>query len=132
MGVHLVTDADALRAIATELGKEREVGRLPDGSLETVDDSGFTLGFQLTVRKPLELAAETVNAPGAAPARAPNELGAWPEMPALPRTLSHVVYFVPDARKAEAFYVERLGFRTTDRFTAVGAFLRPAGMSDHH
>jgi catechol 2,3-dioxygenase-like lactoylglutathione lyase family enzyme len=51
--------------------------------------------------------------------------------PALPRTLSHVVYFVPDAAKAEAFY-QRLGFVCTDRFTGVGPFLRPAGTLDHH
>jgi hypothetical protein len=46
--------------------------------------------------------------------------------------LSHVVYFVPDAHKAEAFYVERLGFVCTDRFVNTGPFLRPAGTLDHH
>jgi catechol 2,3-dioxygenase-like lactoylglutathione lyase family enzyme len=49
-----------------------------------------------------------------------------------PRTLSHVVYFVPDFAKAEAFYINRLGFRCTDRFAGVGPFLRPASSSDHH
>ena len=58
-------------------------------------------------------------------------LGLSPDMPALPRSLSHVVYFVPDAAKAEAFYA-RLGFVCTDRFTGVGPFLRPAGTLDHH
>jgi catechol 2,3-dioxygenase-like lactoylglutathione lyase family enzyme len=48
-----------------------------------------------------------------------------------PRTLSHVVYFVPDVAKAEAFY-ERLGFRCTDRFIGAGPFLQPAGSLDHH
>eukprot|EP01034_Spumella_vulgaris_P041193 gene41193-50990_t len=54
-----------------------------------------------------------------------------PDMPARPRSLSHVVYFVPDAAKAEAFYA-RLGFVCTDRFTGVGPFLRPAGTLEHH
>ena len=49
-----------------------------------------------------------------------------------PRTLSHVVYFVPDVEKAERFYAERLGFRCTDRFLHLGPFLRPAGSLDHH
>jgi catechol 2,3-dioxygenase-like lactoylglutathione lyase family enzyme len=39
---------------------------------------------------------------------------------------------VPDAAKAEEFYVKRLGFVCTDRFTGVGPFLRPAGTLDHH
>jgi catechol 2,3-dioxygenase-like lactoylglutathione lyase family enzyme len=54
------------------------------------------------------------------------------DAPARPRSLSHVVYFVPDAAKAEAFYVKRLGFICTDRFIGVGPFLRPAGTPDHH
>jgi len=48
-----------------------------------------------------------------------------------PRTLSHVVYFVPDAAAAEAFYI-RLGFRCTDRFLGVGPFLQAPGSLDHH
>mgnify|MGYP001815691665 FL=1 len=43
-----------------------------------------------------------------------------------------MVYFVPDYATAEAFYAERLGFVTTDRFTGVGPFMRPAGTQDHH
>ena len=130
--VYGVADAAALDAIATELGRDREVKRLPDGSLETVDDLGFVLGFQRSVRKPLNLAGEMVNAPGAPPQRPANVLAFDEQAPARPRTLSHVVYFVPDAAKAEAFYVERLGFVCTDRFTGVGPFLRPAGTLDHH
>jgi catechol 2,3-dioxygenase-like lactoylglutathione lyase family enzyme len=93
---------------------------------------GFALGFQITVRRPFELAGERVNAPGAPPQRGPNIIGALPDAEIVPRTLSHVVYFVPDARKAEAFYVERLGFVCTDRFVNTGPFLRPAGTLDHH
>ena len=53
-------------------------------------------------------------------------------MPAKPRTLSHVVCFVPDIAAAEAFYVKRLGFKVTDRLLNAGPFLRPAGTQDHH
>ena len=34
--------------------------------------------------------------------------------------------------KFESFYAERLGFVTTDRFTGVGPFMRPAGTQEHH
>jgi catechol 2,3-dioxygenase-like lactoylglutathione lyase family enzyme len=130
--VYGVADAATLEAIAQELKRDRTVERLPDGSIESVDDMGFALGFQVTVRKPLSLPAEAINAPGAAPQRAANVPGVRDEADCRPRTLSHVVYFVPDAAAAEAFYVQRLGFVCTDRFTGVGPFLRPAGTLDHH
>jgi len=125
-------DLATVDAIATELLKDRDVKRAADGSIESVDDLGFALGFQVTARRPLSLPAETVNAPGARPQRAPNVVAASQDAPAKPRSLSHVVYFVPDVTKAEAFYVERLGFVCTDRFLGVGPFLRPAGTLDHH
>lgn len=130
--IYGVANQATLDAIANELRQDREVKRLADGSLESVDDMGFALGFQISVRKPLELAGETVNAPGAAPQRAPNRVAVDQDAVAKPRSLSHVVYFVPDHAKAEAFYTQRLGFVCTDRFIGVGPFLRPAGTLDHH
>jgi catechol 2,3-dioxygenase-like lactoylglutathione lyase family enzyme len=129
--IYGVADEQALGAIAEELGRDRDVRRLPDGSIEAVDDLGFVLGFQVTVRRPLDLPAEAVNAPGAHN-RPVNHTAVDENAPALPRTLSHVVYFVPDAVKAEAFYVHRLGFRCTDRLLGTGPFLQPAGTDDHH
>lgn len=130
--VYGVADQATLDAIADELGKDREVKRLADGSLEASDDSGFVLGFQLTVRRPYEAPAELINSPGADPLRAVNAIGVDEECEIVPRTLSHVVYFVPNVKAAEAFYVERLGFRCTDRFTEAGPFLQPQGTTDHH
>jgi catechol 2,3-dioxygenase-like lactoylglutathione lyase family enzyme len=129
--VYGVADAEALAAIAAELQRDRDVRTLADGSIETLDDMGFVLGFQVTVRRPLDLPAEAVNAPGA-PNRPVNHTAVDENAPAKPRTLSHVVYFVPDATKAEAFYVERLGFACTDRLLGAGPFLKPAGTDDHH
>lgn len=129
--VYGVADAAALQAIAAELAKDRAVQRHADGSLSASDDMGFALRFQISVRKPFRAPAESVNAPGAPAQRAPNVLAVNPDAVVQPRSLSHVVYFVPDAAKAEAFYT-RLGFVCTDRFTGVGPFLRPAGTLDHH
>jgi len=127
-----VADVSVLAAVGAELRKDREVRTLPDNSIESVDDMGFVIGFQVTVRRPLDLPGELVNAPGAAPQRPPNAVAVNEDAVIRPRTLSHVVYFVPDAAKAEAFYVERLGFHCTDRFLGVGPFLRPRGSLDHH
>ncbi|MFS2214121.1 VOC family protein [Telluria sp. Tellsp104] len=129
--IYGVGDQATLDAIADELGRDRDVRRLDDGSIEAVDDMGFVLGFQVTVRRPLDLSAEAVNAPGDNN-RPMNHLAVDENAPAMPRSLSHVVYFVPDAAKAEAFYVERLGFRCTDRLLGAGPFLKPAGTDDHH
>lgn len=126
-----VADEKSLKEIAAELAKDREVRRGADGSITCVDDMGFALRFKLTCRRPFTAPADLTNAPGSPPQRPVNALGITPDMEVVPRTLSHVVLFVPDVAKAEAFY-ERLGFRTTDRFTNAGPFMRPAGTLEHH
>jgi catechol 2,3-dioxygenase-like lactoylglutathione lyase family enzyme len=129
--VYGVADSATLQAIAAELSKDREVKKLADGSLEVVDNMGFVLGFQITVRRAFIRPAEAINAPGAPVQRPANIVAVNEDAVIDPRTLSHVVYFVPDVAKAESFY-ERLGFRCTDRFIGAGPFLQPAGSLDHH
>ena len=130
MGVATRSDLDA---IAAELRRDRDVRECADGSIESVDDEGFAIAFQISARHPFEKAAELANAPGSAFRRPANQLGVDVAAPQIqPRALSHVVYFVSDVEKAEAFYVQRLGFRCTDRFKGVGPFLQPAGSLDHH
>ena len=126
-----VADEKSLQEIAAELAKDREVRGGADGSITCLDDMGFALRFKLTCRRPFTAPADLTNAPGSPPQRPVNALGITPDMEVVPRTLSHVVLFVPDVAKAEAFY-ERLGFRTTDRFTNAGPFMRPAGTLEHH
>lgn len=129
--IYGVTDAASLEAIAAELGKDREVRRLADGSLEAADDMGITLGFQRTVRRELELPAEAINAPGARAGRAINEVGIKDVFDHRPRSLGHFALFVPDVPKAEKFYVERLAFRVNDRLGG-GPFMRPKATTEHH
>lgn len=130
--IHGCIDQASVDAIAVELGKDREVTRLEDGSIECYDDCGFALGFQVTIRKPLESENVIVNSPGAKLNRGVNTNGVLLEKEILARTLSHIVYFVPDLERSENFYCNRLGFRVVDRFNEVGPFLRPAACSDHH
>ncbi len=126
-----VTDQAALDAVAAELRKDRQVLHLADGTMRCQDDQGFELAFQITIRKPLTIEGEKVNAPYH-PARPVNALGVTQDMPAAPRTLSHLVLFVPDIETAVNFYCNRLGFRHTDTLGGAGPFLRPQANPDHH
>jgi len=130
--IYGVADAASLEAIASELSKDRDVFRDPQGVLHSKDDSGIPIAFQLTVRRKLEAPPVLSNCPGATLQRPVNDVGADHRAPVVPRSLSHVVYFVPDVVRAERFYRERLGFRVVDRFTNVGPFMRPAGTQEHH
>ncbi|WBO60433.1 VOC family protein [Acidocella sp. MX-AZ03] len=132
--VYGAADTDTIEAVAKEMARDREVTWHADGSIGFYDDLGFALRICLATRKTLEVPAEVMpNVPNSTQSRGLNVIGVTPGAPAArPRTLSHVVYFVPDVALAEAFYTQRLGFRCTDRFTDVGPFLRPAGMADHH
>lgn len=130
--VYGVADAAALEQIGAELSRDRKVTQDADGTLHSVDDSGFPIGFRVTVRRKIDAPPVLLNVPGMAPQRPPNQVAARHDAIATPRTLSHVVYFVPDAAKAEKFYVERLGFTVSDRFINFGVFLRPAGTMEHH
>jgi catechol 2,3-dioxygenase-like lactoylglutathione lyase family enzyme len=130
--VYGVADQATVDAIADELARDRQIQRLSDGAVEAKDDLGFALRFQVARRRKLDLPGERINAPGAPAQRGINQIGVWQDMPAKPRTLSHVVCFVPDLTAAEGFYTKRLGFKVTDRFANCGPFLRPAGTQDHH
>lgn len=127
-----VKDQATLDAIEAELSKDRNVTRTEDGVLLTKDDCDFEIAFQLTRRRALSLPAEMINSPGAEPGRETNEIGANEDAEARPRTLSHIVYFVPDMDKMANFYIDRLNFVTTDKFTNTGPFLRPQANNDHH
>jgi catechol 2,3-dioxygenase-like lactoylglutathione lyase family enzyme len=127
-----VEDKATLDDIEAELSKDRKVQRDAEGRLTCKDDMNFEIAFQVTVRKTLNLPAELINSPGAAPGRAPNVIGANEEAEALPRMLSHIVFFVPDMDKMANFYIDRLGFVITDKFSNTGPFLRPQANDDHH
>lgn len=130
--IYGVEDQETLEEIAAELGKDRDIIREADGSLSCRDDLDFALGFRVTTRRKLDLPAEMINSPGAKPGRPANVLGANQDAEAKPRTLSHIVYFVPDMERLTKFYIERLKFVITDKFTNTGPFLRPQSNFDHH
>ncbi|HSV45657.1 MAG TPA: VOC family protein [Ramlibacter sp.] len=130
--VYGVADAVSLAAIAENLSADRALRTDPDGTIHAVDDGGYPIAFRVTRRRTIALPHIGINVPGQAPGRGLNVCAASKDEVILPRSLSHVVYFVPDVKKAEAFYQDRLGFRVTDRFIGLGPFMRPAGTLEHH
>ena len=121
-----------LELIEEEISKDRLIQKNVDGSIEFNDDSGFSLKFQVTQRVKLDLPHEKINSPGAIPQRKINELGLNETVDITPRTLSHIVLFVPNGDAAKDFYCDRLGFKVSDILEGVGPFLRPSANDDHH
>ena len=130
--IYGVADAATLAALGANLCADREVSTDAEGTLHTVDDGGYAIAFRITRRRHIVAPHIGINVPGQAAGRGVNQCAADKEQVILPRSLSHVVYFVPDVKKAEAFYQDRLGFRVTDRFIGLGPFMRPQGTLEHH
>ncbi|WP_439140885.1 VOC family protein [Planktotalea sp.] len=127
-----VEDQETLDQIEAELSKDRDVTKTSDGTICSTDDSGFEIAFRITKRIALDLPGELINSPGSKGGRGVNVVGANEDAAAKPRTLSHIVYFLPNMEEAANFYIERLGFVVTDKFTNTGPFLRPQANDDHH
>lgn len=130
--VYGVADAATLESVGAELGRDRDVTVEADGRLRSVDDDGYPISFQVTIRRSIVAPHYGVNVPGQEPGRPPNVIAAIDDEDIRPRSLSHVVIFTTDKDKSEKFYAERLGFRTVDVFTNLGPFMRPQGTLDHH
>ena len=126
-----VDNAQTLRAIATELSKDREVREDAGGVLHVIDDGGLPIGFMVTGRKAVSLEPLAINTVGTygrlnrqAPGARKRAVG--------PYRAGHVVFWMPgDLVKPVDFYVKRLGFRLTDDGPSM-RFLRCQGSSDHH
>lgn len=90
MGVASRADLDA---IAAELKRDREVRERPDGSIESIDDEGFAIAFQVSMRRSFERAGEIANAPGSPFRRPANQLGVDADAPQIkPRTPSRRLF----------------------------------------
>jgi Glyoxalase/Bleomycin resistance protein/Dioxygenase superfamily len=127
-----VASKSDLERIGASLERDRAVRVDQEGVLHSTDDDGYAIAFRVTRRRPFEAAANQLNIFGAEPNRAPNVRVDF-SSPIEPYTIGHIVLFTPDVERAAKFYVERLGYRITDRFKGgFGTFLRSSGSSDHH
>lgn len=126
-----VDSAADLEALGAELAKDRDVARAPDGSISAVDECGFSIGLAITQPAAVEVEPPRVNL-NENSQRLNNAVPAKPQ--ARPLRLGHVVFFIPEdnADRAVSFYIDRLGFRLSDRTVGRGDFMRCAGSRDHH
>lgn len=125
-----VESAEELQTIGAELSKDREVALGADGILRSRDATGYAISFQATTRHGYDARPVFLNVAGLAPARTNRRIDF--EAPHRPRSIGHIVLFVPDLDAARDFYIERLGFRVTDSYRKQACFLRAQGSNDHH
>jgi catechol-2,3-dioxygenase len=122
----------SLEAIGAELSKDREVKRTPDGAIHSRDDSGFAIAFAVADPKPAEAQALRYNAYESS-GRVNERIAHRKALK--PTRIGHVVYLIPNddqKHRRSEFYLERLGFKLTDRAKRVGDFMRVGGVADHH
>lgn len=101
-----------------------------EGRIECLDPNGMTIVFEKTITKDVAQArTESINQFGnvqrinaASPVYEKAE----------PVDIGHVVFFTPDLKTTQAFYIEKLGFHLSDAYTNRGAFLRCRGEGFHH
>jgi catechol 2,3-dioxygenase-like lactoylglutathione lyase family enzyme len=123
-----VRSAADLRAIASELRKDRAVSEDADGTLHAIDPLGFAVAFRVARRKPVQAPQLKFNTPGR-----PDRLNTRGEFfaSATPLEMTHTVFMIEDPDRIVPFYTERLGFIASDSYPGRGYFLR-GGASNHH
>lgn len=127
--------------VASEADLEQIAGRIQndpgfvDGTvngarrLGCTDPNGLAVRFQLTQKIKLELDCGAMNTWQSQPrVNSPSPI----YMRAQPIEVGHVVFFVADVKAVEAFYSERFGFVSSDRYPERGAFMRCAEDGGHH
>ena len=128
-GLRSQVDIDKVEARLKGHGPLR---RTDDDTLFAVDPFGYEIGFCVWKLPPLAPNRMLVNNPGLK-LRISNPAPAYTS--AKPSRIGHVVFEVANSselKRAEDFYVHRLGFSLSDRYVGQGAFLRCAVEQDHH
>jgi catechol 2,3-dioxygenase-like lactoylglutathione lyase family enzyme len=125
-GVEGTADIERLRKALGSEAKWTEA----DGTLRAFDPNGLGVGFRVTRKHQVEVTGVPINAWGV-PGRGVNRRSPVYER-AEPIEVGHVVFFTDRLDDVERFYVERLGFRVSDRYPGRGVFLRCSAEGGHH
>jgi catechol 2,3-dioxygenase-like lactoylglutathione lyase family enzyme len=125
-GLEGAADVERLRKALAGEAKWTEA----DATLRTSDPNGLGIGFRVTRKRPVEVTGVPINAWGV-PGRGVNRRSPVYER-AEPIEVGHVVFFTDRLDDVEGFYVERLGFRVSDRYPGRGVFLRCSAEGGHH
>ncbi len=125
-GVEGTADIDYLREA---LGRDAMWSEA-ESTLRATDPNGLGIGLRVTRKRAVDVAGVPINAWGV-PGRGVNRRSRIYER-AEPIEVGHVVFFTDRLADVERFYVERLGFRVSDRYPGRGVFLRCAPEGGHH
>jgi catechol 2,3-dioxygenase-like lactoylglutathione lyase family enzyme len=125
-----IDSQETLQTIGSELSRDRQVAMGSDGILRSRDNTGYAIAFQVTARHSYDAPQPLLNLAGSPPQRANRRIDF--SAPHKPRSLGHIVLYVPDLTSARDFYTKRLGFRITDAYRDRSCFLRADGSTDHH
>ncbi len=118
-----------LRALADNVGRDRDVMRDADGTVHFLTDCGLPMALRVFRKRPLIGAPDAVNAPGVV--NRMNTHRKWRKR-ARPRTIQHVVFTAVSFESTYKFFCERLNFRVSDLQKGYGAYLRAEGAINHH
>lgn len=125
------SDAD-LAAIAGRIQNDPGfVDQLLQGARRVgcTDPNGMAVRFQVTQKKQIDVPSTAMNTWGQQPrVNTPSPIYER----AQPIEVGHVVFFVADVNAVEAFYSDRFGFVSSDRYPNRGAFMRCAQNGGHH
>lgn len=124
-----VDTAEALESLVTDLSRDRQVQRDPDGTAHFYTDDGMPLALRLFRKRTVTSIPDRVNSPGRIERL--NQHRQW-RTRARPKTINHVVFFSEDYVASFDFFRDRLGFRYTDHSRGVGVFARANGTNEHH
>ncbi len=124
-----VDDQGALERLASELSRDCDVRREPDGTVHFLTDFGLAWGLRVFQKRPVVCAPEPSNAPGHTVRL--NQHRRWRQR-AYPKGIAHVVFAVPEFERGTAFMRQRLGFKLTDEQVGFGNYLRADGSNNHH
>lgn len=124
-----VDHQENLEAIRDELARDREAVIGEDGVLRSQDDLGFRLAFRVTRRHDVDYEVTRYNSPRR-PQRIDERAPRYER--AQPYEISHLAIGGDDAWQAAQFYLDRLGFRVSDRYADRGIFARCRAEGNHH
>ncbi|ROO84736.1 glyoxalase/bleomycin resistance protein/dioxygenase superfamily protein [Actinocorallia herbida] len=127
-----VDTAESLAELVARAGADRPVREDAHGVFHTVDETGFGVGLTLAGPTPPEFAdPRTGNTWG--------KVSRWNSSVTSvgrvrPIRMCHVALNIPKAgwEEANAFYLDRLGFRATDIVKPMGVFMQCEGDDDQH
>ncbi|MDE1150523.1 MAG: VOC family protein [Azospirillaceae bacterium] len=126
-----VSDAADLDWITAELSRDRAVTVDGDGTVHSVDETGFAIAFRVQTPLSATVDRRLMNTYGHTE-RYNAALSSYGQ--AAPRRAIHVALDLPKEgrEKARAFYEQRLHFRAVEEVVPTGVFLQCEGEEDHH